>query len=64
VNRIIDGQIADGLLNQAPLTFQNITTIKNIFVEKLLSVYHSRINYPELVKKSVDFSGDAPISRS
>ncbi|MDR2683149.1 MAG: HDIG domain-containing protein [Dysgonamonadaceae bacterium] len=50
VNRIIDGQIADGLLNDAPLTFRNITTIKNVFVEKLLSVYHSRISYPELVK--------------
>jgi membrane-associated HD superfamily phosphohydrolase len=50
VNRIIDGQIADGLLNNAPLTFQNITTIKEVFVEKLLSVYHSRISYPELIK--------------
>ncbi|MDR0864760.1 MAG: HDIG domain-containing protein [Candidatus Symbiothrix sp.] len=51
VNRIVDGQIADGLLKDAPLTFQNITTIKNVFVEKLLSVYHSRISYPELEKK-------------
>jgi putative nucleotidyltransferase with HDIG domain len=48
VNKIIDGQIADGLLNNAPLTFNDITTIKNIFVEKLLTVYHSRISYPEL----------------
>jgi len=47
VNRIIDGQIADGLLTDAPLTFKNITDIKNVFVEKLLSVYHSRIAYPE-----------------
>jgi putative nucleotidyltransferase with HDIG domain len=47
VNRIIDGQINDGLLNDAPLTFQNITTVKNVFVDKLLSVYHSRIAYPE-----------------
>jgi putative nucleotidyltransferase with HDIG domain len=50
VNRIVDGQIAEGLLKEAPLTFQNITTIKNVFVEKLLSVYHSRISYPELNK--------------
>jgi putative nucleotidyltransferase with HDIG domain len=50
VNRIIDGQITDGLLNHAPLTFQNITDIKEVFVEKLLSVYHSRISYPELIK--------------
>jgi putative nucleotidyltransferase with HDIG domain len=50
VNRIIDTQIADGLLNEAPLTFKNITAIKQVFVERLLSVYHSRISYPELTK--------------
>ena len=51
VNRIIDTQISEGLLNEAPLTFKHITDIKNIFVERLLSVYHSRIVYPELDKK-------------
>ena len=50
VNKIIDGQIADGLLVNAPLTFQDITTIKEVFIEKLVSTYHSRIVYPELVK--------------
>jgi putative nucleotidyltransferase with HDIG domain len=51
VNNIIDSQIADGLLNEAPLTFQNITDIKHVFIEKLVSIYHSRIAYPELSKK-------------
>ncbi len=51
VDKIIDGQIADGLLADAPLTFKNITDIKNVFVEKLMSTYHSRISYPELNKK-------------
>ena len=53
VARIIDTQITDGLLNEAPLTFRNITDIKNVFVERLLSVYHSRIVYPELDKKQM-----------
>jgi len=48
INKIIDMQIADGLLSEAPLTFKNITDIKNVFVERLVSVYHSRIVYPEL----------------
>jgi len=48
VNRIIDSQVAEGLMSEAPLTFQNITAIKNVFVERLMSVYHSRIVYPEL----------------
>jgi len=60
VNRIVNGQIDEGLLNDAPLTFQNITAIKNVFVEKLLSMYHSRVSYPELVKTPVDFSDDDP----
>jgi putative nucleotidyltransferase with HDIG domain len=64
VNRIIDGQIGDGLLNNAPLTFQNITSIKNVFVDKLLSVYHSRISYPELKKRSDGSSDGVPESRS
>jgi len=51
VNKIIDMQIADGLLSEAPLTFKDITNFKNIFAERLLSVYHSRIAYPELEKK-------------
>jgi putative nucleotidyltransferase with HDIG domain len=51
VNRIIDAQIADGLLSEAPLTFKNISDIKHVFADRLLSVYHSRITYPELAKK-------------
>ena len=50
VDKIIDSQIADGLMVDAPLTFKDITTIKNVFVDKLSSMYHSRITYPELKK--------------
>ena len=48
VNKIIDSQIQDGLLNRVPLTFKNITDIKEIFIEKLATMYHSRISYPDL----------------
>jgi membrane-associated HD superfamily phosphohydrolase len=64
VNHIIDGQIEEGLLNDAPLTFQNITAIKHVFVEKLMSVYHSRISYPEVEKTPTDFADDVPVPRS
>jgi putative nucleotidyltransferase with HDIG domain len=47
IDKIIDGQIADGLLASAPLTFKNILEIKQVFLEKLLSIYHLRIKYPE-----------------
>jgi putative nucleotidyltransferase with HDIG domain len=50
IEKIINGQIADGLLQDAPLTFKNIKEIKRVFLEKLLSVYHLRITYPEIIK--------------
>jgi len=50
VNKIIDGQIADGLMRNAPLTFRDIDKIKTTFVEKLKTMYHTRISYPDLKK--------------
>jgi putative nucleotidyltransferase with HDIG domain len=47
VNRIIDGQLADGLHKDAPLTFRDVEDIKNIFIDKLKIMYHTRISYPE-----------------
>lgn len=48
VNKIIDSQIADGLLNECPLSFRDIGEIKMIFVARLKTIYHSRIKYPEM----------------
>jgi putative nucleotidyltransferase with HDIG domain len=50
IDKIIGSQIADGLLENAPLTFKNIKVIKQVFLERLLSVYHLRITYPEIKK--------------
>lgn len=51
VNKIVDGQVADGMFHDAPITFQDIEKIKKTFIERLLTIYHSRIAYPELNKK-------------
>ncbi|MGM9797236.1 MAG: HD family phosphohydrolase [Parabacteroides sp.] len=50
VNRIIDSQIADGLLRNTPLTFKDIEDVKAVFIEKLKTMYHTRISYPDLKK--------------
>ncbi|PIE84209.1 MAG: hypothetical protein CSA07_03120 [Bacteroidia bacterium] len=47
IDRIIDGQMANGQFNDANITFRDISTIKRIFLEKLLNAHHSRIAYPE-----------------
>lgn len=50
VNRIIDGQVADGFFEECPITYRDISMAKRILIEKLKSMYHTRIQYPELHK--------------
>lgn len=47
VDIIIDGQIADGLHNDSPLSFRDVRIIKDSFARRLATIYHSRISYPE-----------------
>ncbi|MDR2773759.1 MAG: HDIG domain-containing protein [Tannerella sp.] len=54
VNKIIDSQIADGLMKNAPLTFKDIEAIKSVFVERLKTMYHTRVSYPELKEKPAE----------
>lgn len=51
VDKIIDSQIADGLMKNAPLTFKDVETVKSVFVEKLKIMFHTRVSYPDLKKK-------------
>ena len=51
VGKIIDGQIADGLLREAPISFKDVETIKQLFVERLRTAYHMRVSYPSDVKR-------------
>ena len=50
VEKIIDSQIADGCFKECPITFKDIATVKAVFKEKLKTMYHTRISYPELKK--------------
>lgn len=50
VERIIDGQVSDGYFKECPITFKDINDIKIVFKEKLRTIYHTRITYPELKK--------------
>jgi putative nucleotidyltransferase with HDIG domain len=49
VDRIVDGRVEDGQLDDADLTLKNIAQIKDAFVGQLLGMYHSRIKYPDNV---------------
>ena len=50
VNKIIDTQIAEGLHNDSTLSFRDVQEIKEVFISRLRTMYHSRISYPEAVK--------------
>lgn len=50
VNRIIDGQVSDGLFRQAPISLKDIEVVKKTFIKRLGTIYHTRIAYPELKK--------------
>lgn len=50
VDKIIDSQVQDGNFKECPITFKDIATVKSVFKEKLKTMYHTRISYPELKK--------------
>ncbi|MEG0948488.1 MAG: HDIG domain-containing protein [Bacteroidales bacterium] len=50
VNKLIDTQISEGMFNNTPLTFRDVQIIKEVFIERLKTMYHARISYPELLK--------------
>jgi hypothetical protein len=47
VERIIDGQVQDGYFRECPITFRDIQYSKTVLIEKLKTIYHTRISYPE-----------------
>lgn len=50
VNKIIDSQTADGFFQDCPITFHDISMAKQVLIEQLKAIYHTRIVYPELKK--------------
>ena len=50
VDKSIDSQVADGFFKECPITFKDIAQVKALFKEKLKTIYHTRITYPELKK--------------
>jgi len=50
VNRIVDSQVDEGYFRECPVTFRDIQYAKTVLIEKLKTIYHTRISYPELKK--------------
>jgi putative nucleotidyltransferase with HDIG domain len=47
VEKIIYIQEQDGQFSEVPLTFKDISDIKDVLKKRLLNIYHARVAYPE-----------------
>jgi hypothetical protein len=54
VRRIIREKLEDGQLDECDLTFHDLTVITDTFTRLLASMFHPRVEYPDLER---DLSG-------
>ena len=50
VENIINGQISDGMFKESPISFRDVEIIKKVFKQRLATIYHTRVRYPEMKK--------------
>ena len=48
VNKLIDWQVNSGFFKECPITFRDIALAKLVLIDRLKSIYHTRISYPNL----------------
>jgi putative nucleotidyltransferase with HDIG domain len=53
IHRIVDDRIREGQLDEAPLTLEEITRVKNSFQFTLLNMLHSRVAYPPAERPAI-----------
>jgi membrane-associated HD superfamily phosphohydrolase len=46
IDRLIDGKVKAGQLDNCNLTFGDISLIRKILKAKMMSIYHVRVEYP------------------
>ena len=51
VEQMVGQQVSEGQFSECSLTLRDIETIKQVFTEKLISMNHHRISYPEVNKR-------------
>ena len=47
MDKIIDTQVEEGYFQDCPISWQEINRVKETFKEKLRTMYHTRISYPD-----------------
>lgn len=57
INRMVEDRVNEGQLSECPLTFHHLQVIKETFLNILVGIYHSRVEYPD-DKKEEENNGD------
>ncbi|MBX3052270.1 MAG: HDIG domain-containing protein [Caldilineaceae bacterium] len=57
VDRLVAERVAEGALDSSPLTFQDLQTVKSVFLQVLQGIHHPRIQYPHPVVAQADTAG-------
>ena len=57
IDNIIKDRISSGQLNESPITFGNISKIKESFITILIGQHHKRIKYPKQDEMEKGISG-------
>jgi len=47
VNKIVNQQLEEKQFMNSNITLAEIETVKKVFIDKLINIYHLRIEYPE-----------------
>tara|TARA_R110000868_G_scaffold383578_6_gene650641 strand:+ start:17428 stop:19830 length:2403 start_codon:yes stop_codon:yes gene_type:complete len=63
VNRMVDDRVSERQLSHCPLTFRDLQIIKETFLNILVGVYHSRIEYPEDQKREKEAAEKAAATK-
>ncbi|MDP5170394.1 MAG: HDIG domain-containing protein [Bacteroidia bacterium] len=57
VDKIVDHKIADDQLLNSPLTFRDISVIRDVLKRQLHTIYHGRIEYPKATEETTPLYG-------
>lgn len=64
VDRIINNIFLDGQIDECELTLKDISEVKKRFTYILTSIFHRRIEYPEIAVKGVSHKTERPTSEA
>lgn len=64
VDKIIDGQVRDGMFRDSPISFKDVEDIKAALKKRLQTMYHGRVAYPEIKQQGEPAQNQPPRTKN